>query len=207
MPGETLYRESIRIPVMTWLAAGTFAAAMVFVGLAFTNPFAESAFRNSQSGAFFIPAALFFALALFATAFGKFNIIASDERLTISAGMNANSVKWNEIDSAGEDFSRRALGNVLTAVPTIVDGESAMVYSISKLPRIDLSLKNKSLRRIIFSTRQPEELLKIIQEQARKARGTPVILEKSPPEMVHINAFGPPGNFDGVGGPPPFPIP
>jgi hypothetical protein len=207
MPGETLYRESIRIPVMTWLAAGMFVAAMVFLGFAFINPFAEVSVRNSQSGAFLIPAALFFALAIFAVAFGNFNITASDERLTLSAGMNANSVKWNEIDSAGEDFSRRKPGNVLTAVPTVVDGESAMVYSIGNLPRIDLSLKNESLRRIIFSTRQPEELLKIIQEKARKARGTPVILENSPPEMVYINAFGSPGNFDGVDGPPPFPIP
>jgi hypothetical protein len=150
---------------------------------------------------------LFFALAIFAVAFGKFNIVASDERLTLSAGMNANSVKWNQIDSAGEDFSRRPPGNVLTAVPSILDGESAMVYSIGKLPRIDLLLKNDSLRRIIFPTQQPEELLKIIQEKASKARGTPIIIENSPPEMVHINAFGPPGNFDGVGGPPPFRIP
>jgi hypothetical protein len=184
-----------------------FAAAFVFVGFVFLNPFAESAARNSQAGGFFIPAALFFALAVFAVAFGKFTIIVSNERLTISAGMNANSVRWNEIDSAVEDLSRRPPCNVLTAVPTLLDEESAMVYCIGRLPRIELSLKNERLRRIIFPTRHPNVLLKIIQEKARQAWGIPLTIENSPPEMVHINAFGPNGNFDGVGGPPIIPIP
>jgi len=207
MPSETLYREYIRIPVMTWLGAGMFAVSLVFVGFAFFNPFAELAARNPQSGAFFIPAAVFFALALFAVAFDKFSIIATRERFTISAGMNANSVKWNEIDSAVEDLSRRPPCNVLTAVPTVLDGESAMMYCIGRLPRIDLSLKNERLRRLIFPTRQPDALLKIIQEKVRKDRGIPITTEKDQSELVSINAFGAPGTFDGIGGPPPLSLP
>ena len=207
MPSETLYREYIRIPVMNWLAAGMFAAAFVFLGFAFFNPFSESTARESQAGAFFVPAALFFALTLFAVAFGKFSVIASNDRLTISAGMNANSVKWNEIDSAVEDLSRRPPCNVLTAVPTVLDGESAMMYCIGRLPRIDLSLKNERLRRLIFPTRQPDALLKIIQEKVRKDRGIPITTEKDQSELVSINAFGAPGTFDGIGGPPPLSLP
>ena len=205
--GQELYREDIKLPFMNLAAAGLVIAALVFVGLVFINPFAEITGRNQQTGVFWIPAALLFALALFAISFGKFTIIVTPQRLSVGAGMNANSVAWSEIESVGEDYSRRQPRNVLTAVPIVLDGQSAMVYAIGDLPRVELVLKNEHLRRLIFPTRQPDVLLSIIKDRSRKARGMPVISEKEQLEMVSVNAFGKPGTFDGIGGPPPFSLP
>ncbi len=204
---NNLYYEEIRLSAIGRLALGMLVLALVFVALVFFDPFAVSNKGDSQSGIFWVPASLFFGLAWFAGFMGKFTIIATDKRLIISAGMNSNSISWSEIASAGEDYSRRPPCNVLTAVPSVQGGESVMVYAIGRLPRIELTLKSEPLRRIVFPTRQPDVLLKLIQEKARQARGIPITIEKDDLEMVSANVFDIPDPFGQIGGPPPFPLP
>jgi hypothetical protein len=125
--GGQLYLEEIRLPAIGLVAVGMLVVAMVFVTLVFIDPFAVSNKGDSQSGIFWIPASLFLSLAWFAWFMGKFTIIATEKRFSVGAGMNSNSIAWQEIVSAGDDYSRRPPCSVLTAVPTILDGESAMV--------------------------------------------------------------------------------
>ncbi|QNT76592.1 hypothetical protein [Dehalogenimonas etheniformans] len=202
---EVLYREDIRQPVMK-LAAGAMAfLAIVFVVLAFTDPFAAGG-RGDGAGEFFIPAALFLILATFVISFGKFTVIATSDRLNIIAGMNSNSIYWAEIESFGEDFSRRSPGNPLTAVPTAQDGERVMVYAIGSLPRVEVQLRLNNLRRLIFPTRHLDELMNLIKE---RSRNTPEISAdrtvQPEEELVKIDWDRQwPGGF---GGPPIFRLP
>ena len=206
MPSGEVYREEIRLSAIGWVAVAMLVLALVFIGLVFIDPFTASNMGNSQSGIFWIPATLFIGLAMFAVFIGKFTIVATAERLSVGAGMNSNSVAWAEIASAGEDYSRRPPCNVLTAMPTVLNGESVMVYAIGCLPRVELTLKNERLRRIIFPTRQPDVLLAIIQERIRNAR-TAAAEGRAPKDVIASIADEDRGTPDGVGGPPPFIFP
>ncbi len=206
MPGGELYREDIRLPAIGWVAVAMLLFAMSFIALAFIDPFGASSRGDSQSGVFLVPAFLFICLAGFAWFMGKFTIVATDKRLSVGAGMNSNSVAWAEISSAGEDYSRRPSCNVLTAVPSVLNGESVMVYAIGCLPRVELTLKGETLRRLIFPTRNHDKLLEIIRDRTKLARNTtPEIKDTQEAEMIYFNRDR--GWPDGVGGPPIFPLP
>ncbi|XUW99489.1 MAG: hypothetical protein TUN42_06225 [Dehalogenimonas sp.] len=179
--------------------------AIVFVVLALIDPFAAGG-RSDGAGGFFVPAILFFILAIFAISFGKFTVIATSDRLNIIAGMNSNSICWGEIESFWEDFSRRSPGNPLTTVPIIQDGERVMVYAIGGVPRVEVQLRGESLRRLIFPTRHPDQLLNLIKEKSRNKPEVDADGNLQPEEeLVRIDWDRQwPGGF---GGPPIFRLP
>jgi hypothetical protein len=203
---ELLYHEDIRPSVMKLAASVMVLLAIMFIVFAFTNPFAAAGTRGDEAGGFFVPAILFFLLAIFAISFGKFTIIATSERLNIIAGMNSNSIRWGEIESFGEDFHRRTHGNPLTAVVTMQDGEGVMIYAIGRLPRVEVQLRKDDLRRLIFPTRHLDELLSIFKERMRNA--SRVKADKTAQSEERLATFNWERQWPGeVGGPPPFPMP
>ncbi|APV44593.1 hypothetical protein Dform_01265 [Dehalogenimonas formicexedens] len=199
-----VYREEIPVPAMVWLAIGLVTGAGVLTVLAFINPFASSG--SDLAGGLFIPAALFLILAAFAASFGRFKIFATNRRFTISAGMNAQSVSWRDIESAAEDLSPHPAGNPLTATLGEIAGQPGIIYAIGALRRIELVLKSEKLRYLVFPTRHSDILLGLIRKMSREARQT----EASKSELSSFltdDDSGDCGQPDGIGGPPPFPIP
>ncbi|MEL7562366.1 hypothetical protein [Dehalogenimonas sp. 4OHTPN] len=203
---EVLYHEDIGLTSARLIAGGIVALSLAFVALAFIDPFGQNGSHGNGAVIFFVPAAAFFILALFAISFGRFKIIATADRLTVSAGMNAHSVTWRQIESVSDDLSRPQPCNPMTAVPTKIAGETAMIYAIGCLPRLELALKNDALRYLLVPTRNPEPLLKLIRDKAREARRFGFGDKESSDQLVDVDALDR-GRPDGVGGPPPFYMP
>jgi hypothetical protein len=200
---DAVYREDVRLPSAIWLSSAALILSLAFLVFIFFDPFGWQPGSDPGAGVLWVPVVAFIALAWFTLSVGKFSIIVTPERLSVAAGMNANSVTWADIDSASEDLSRRAPCNPLTAMPSVLDGEKTMVYAIGCLPRIEISTNNERLRRLIFPTRNPDALLEIIRERTRTARRA-AAWGGVQQGIISDNAIDDRGRPDGVGGPPPF---
>ena len=99
--------------------------------------------------------------------FRQLNIILTTEYIVVNYGLLKQQFMWNDInDCYLDDASAIVYGGFGLRVASY-KGKTRLVYNTVKSPRIVLSIKDGSFEEFVFSTKNPEEIIKIIEQKIK----------------------------------------
>ena len=98
--------------------------------------------------------------------FSRYSLKMTSNAIKVSYGLSKHSILWNNIaDCYLDTTSIRSYGGWGIRVAN-VNGQWRLGYNVVGYPRVLLSLKQGRFREFVFSTNNPEEVIKIIKQQS-----------------------------------------
>ena len=118
---------------------------------------------------FYLAMGLFFALMIFIISnFGKLDISATSESITVRYGMFKKVMRWEDVGDCYTDespvFSYGGFGIRIG----MVNGKRRLVYNVLGGARVVLGLKKGRFNEFVFSTRDPEAVMDMIKGRIGK---------------------------------------
>ncbi len=161
MRTDTIYEESI----VSKGTAGAFAviAAVMFFLTAYqliSSPLSESI---ALTAIFLVLGAVFLDLA---RNFYRLLIRVTPAEITVGFGLFRHRYPWHTVQSCRVDETPTPGYGGWAIRLSKVDGGRRLVYSVMPGPRVELSLATGRFREIAFSTRNPEEVTRIVRKHA-----------------------------------------
>ncbi|MGC9443319.1 MAG: hypothetical protein ACP5E9_00060 [Candidatus Methanospirareceae archaeon] len=159
-PEKALYEE--RITVWSFTAILGFVSAVfvsvviyqVLIGALGTNP--------APNGFYILMALLFFALAI---TFSTLRITLSPRSIVVRFGRIKRTIPWDLIERCYMDkVTNLRYGGWGIRIGR-VGGKWRLVFTIIGAPRVVLTLKRGRFKEFVFSTRRPDEMVRIIRQR------------------------------------------
>lgn len=161
MRTDTIYEESI----ISKGTAGVFAAIAVIMFFLtayqlLSGPLGE---RLAPTALFLVMGAVFLDLA---RNFSRLLIRLTPGEISVGYGLFRHRLSWSRIENCRVDETpaRRYWGWGIRLAK--MDGKWRLTYSVLGGPRVVLSLTTGRFRDLVFSTRNPEEVAKIVRKYA-----------------------------------------
>ncbi len=157
---EYLYKETIFLWVFTALMCMV-TAFFLFVVLyqILVGPLGDNPPPNLV---FFLMALLFLGITI---AFSKLSITMTSRSVIVGYGIFTRTIPWETIERCYEDaVSSLRYGGWGIRIGR-VKGKWRLVYNVIGGPRVVLSLKSGWFKEFVFSTKNPEQVMKIIRQR------------------------------------------
>ena len=161
MQADEIYQEAVPFTIIKWILAMEIATTIFFLCLFISQ----------------IPAGLswlylgMFLLFLVSTAlianFIKLTISVTPESITVAYGRIKYSIPWSRIESAYLDKNLGIFYGGWGIRMAKVKGEWLLVYNVIGSPRVILKLNGGRFGQFVFSTKHPDEVLNIVEQQIR----------------------------------------
>lgn len=97
--------------------------------------------------------------------FRKLKIRIDSEDITAGYGIFKNTISWNKVEKTYLDEASTARYGGWGLRIGRVKGNWRIVYNVVSGPRVVVSSKKGTFRELVFSTKKPEEIMKIIEEK------------------------------------------
>lgn len=158
---DVIYEEANFSKVITAIMA---SVAVLLLGLALYQLLvAPIGFRPAPTAFYLGIAAVFIFLAV---SFSRLIIRMTPDSLQIGYGVFRRRIPWSEIEGADVDeLSALREGGVGVRVLK-VKGKWRIVYSVVGGPRVVLSVRSGRFREVVFSTKNPEEVVALVRRYA-----------------------------------------
>jgi len=161
-PNE-LYREELSFPVALWATFALGLAAVFFLYAASAEP----AGGNQPPSGYFLGMGVFMALVtLVVFQFRRLAISITLEAVTVSFGWFAYRIPFHNIVSIFIDEKPGIVYGGWGLRIASTRGKLALVYSVLNAPRVVIERTGSRYAYFLFSTRQLQEVLNIIRQQA-----------------------------------------
>jgi hypothetical protein len=98
--------------------------------------------------------------------FVRLNILITSESLTVNYGMIAHHIPLENIERCYLDQTSAIKYGGFGIRIARIDGKWRLVYNLAASPRVVLLLKSGSFREFVFSTENPDEVLRIINDRS-----------------------------------------
>jgi hypothetical protein len=119
-----------------------------------------------------IVTAVFLAVMLIMAAvlltFGRLAITMTTREITVSFGLSKRRFGWEEVEDCYLDETSAARYGGYGIRGGIYNGQQRLVYNVTNAKRVVLKVRGKKYDEFVFSTRKPEQCMRIIRMQIGK---------------------------------------
>ncbi len=168
-----LYREEIRDPavmVVTW-PLGLFAlgSLAVFLYQLFVGPMGKN---PAPTWFWAVMAAVFIGVFWLVKGLTRLVIELNEEHLVVRFGAFRSKIPWERVIEAKED-ERSVLSYWGVGLRLVrLRGRWVLAYIPgARAKRVAVTLRGGMVRELVFATRNPDEVLRVIHERVEKAKG------------------------------------
>jgi len=166
---DEIYREKIPFPVMKLVVAVMVAFTLLFLGLflyqLLVGPIGENPAPN---WCFLVMFLIFTVINVVIFNFRELTISITPGSLRVAYGRISYVIAWDNVADCYLDKNPgMAYGGWGIRIGRTA-GKSVLVYNVMSTPCITLTLKRGRFAQFAFSTRQPEELMGIVQQRIGK---------------------------------------
>ena len=162
MSSVTLYEETITWKFIILLVLGVLGFAVGAMIFAYSNEPVES---PAVPLSILAVAALGLAITL---NFSRLSIKATLEGISVGFGRMRASFKWEQIEDCYVDKASALRYGGFGIRGGRFEGKSRLVYNITNAPRLVLKVKGAKYDEFVFSTKKPDELMRVIKSQITK---------------------------------------
>lgn len=103
--------------------------------------------------------------------FSRLSIRATLEGISIGFGRIRTSFRWEQVEDCYPDEASAIRYGGFGIRGGRFKGKSRLVYNITGAPRLVLKVKGSKYDELVFSTKRPDELMRIIKGQIRSEAG------------------------------------
>ena len=125
-------------------------------------------------GAIFLPTPFFVFLILLLVAiltnFSRLTIRMSPENITVGYGRITRQIPWENIESCYLDETSAIFYGGFGIRFARIRGKWRLVYNIMSTPRVVLALKSGGFQEFVFSTKNPDEVMNLINDRIAGAK-------------------------------------
>jgi hypothetical protein len=164
---NALYRESLPFRGMNYIVALLAALVVGELGVVIYNSLAEPIGPPELTGVFLGEALLLGAVAIFIRQFRRLDIVLTYDAVILRFGRIKKTVPWSAIDSYRVITQRRYLTSGGWRLNLGAHGWQEE-YTVLGSPRIELALNTGRIRRVLFSTANPQEIAGVVRKRTGK---------------------------------------
>lgn len=163
MSSVALYEETLTWKLIIALVLGVLAFSAGVVMYAYSNDPDED------------PMAPFAILIIVAVGLGttlnfsRLSIRATPEGISVGFGRIRASFRWDQVEDCYPDSASAIRYGGFGIRGGRFEGKNRLVYNITGAPRLVLKVKGSKYDELVFSTKHPDELMRIIKSQIRSA--------------------------------------
>ena len=166
MKADEIYHETIPFPLMRVLVITEtlFAAAFLslFIYQVTAGPIGDS---PAPDWFYLLMMAIFVGVIALLTNFTRLTVSITPDAITLAYGRIKYSIPWQRIEGCRQDKNPGITYGGWGIRMAKVGGKWVLVYNVIKVPAIVLELKEGRFSQFVFSTKRPEEVMNIIQQQ------------------------------------------
>jgi len=166
MEADSIYQETVPFPLIlvVLLLLGAVAALMLGL-LIYQLAVAPLGSRPAPDWYYLVMFLFLTAICALVANFRRLNISITSQGVKVSFGMIRRSIPWGEVEDCYPDETV-ALGYGGWGIRVAkVRGKWRLAYTVVGHSRVVLSLRMGRFREFVFSTRNPQEVLRIARQQ------------------------------------------
>ena len=168
MQASEIYHESIPFPLVRVLVIAEVGLAAAFLFLFIYQATSGPIGSNPAPNWFYLlMMAIFAGVAALLTNLARLTISMTADAITVGYGRFRYTIPWQRIESCRQDKKSGIAYGGWGIRMAKTGGKSILVYNVIRAPRVILELKEGRFSQFAFSTRHPEEVINIIQQQIR----------------------------------------
>jgi hypothetical protein len=169
MPGDEIYREKIAFTVGKLVVVLMICLAALFLALFLyqlsVHPIGENPAPNWYYLVMFL---VFSGVSVLIVNFRELTVSATAQAITVAYGRIKYTITWDNVkDCYLDEKAGIAYGGWGIRIGT-ARGKSVLVYNVIGSPRVVLELNKGRYSQFAFSTRHPEAVMGMVQEQIGK---------------------------------------
>lgn len=96
--------------------------------------------------------------------FSQLTIIMTSESIAIGFGLFKKTIMWDNIKNCYQDEASAIRYGGFGIRISNYKGKTRLVYNVMKAPRVVLSIKEGNFEEFVFSTKNPEKIIKIVKQ-------------------------------------------
>lgn len=162
MSSVTLYEETITWRLIIVLVLGVMCFAAGVTVFAYVNEPGED---PTSLLAIIIVAAIGLGITF---NFSRLSIRATFEGISVGFGRIRTSFRWDQVEDCYMDAASSIRYGGFGIRGGRFDGKNRLVYNITGAPRLVLKVKGAKYDEFVFSTKRPDELMRVIKGQIQK---------------------------------------
>lgn len=163
METDAIYREVIPFLVAKVIAILMGALSIVFLVLLLVQILGTPIGKNpAPDWMYLILSVIFLGTTWLVYNLRELTISINKSSVIVSYGRISYSIAFDNIETATIDTSPGIAYGGWGIRMAKIKGESALIYNVIAQPRVILNLKSGRFKRFAFSTKQPDEVIKLI---------------------------------------------
>jgi hypothetical protein len=169
MPADEIYEETIPFLVgklvMALMIALSLLFLFIFIYQQLSGPVGS---RPAPDWLYLVMFVLFAGISYLVTSFRKLTISITSQVIKVTFGIFKYTISWGNVEGCYLDKNPGiAYGGWGVRIGK-TKGKSVLVYNVVAAPRVILELKKGRFGQFAFSTKRPDEVMTIVQQQIRK---------------------------------------
>jgi len=169
MHSDEVYREKIPFLVGKLVVVLMIGLTALFLGLFFYQLLAQPVGeRPAPNWYYLVMFLVFLIISILVVNFWELKVSATSQTITIAYGKIKYTIAWQNVKSYYQDTNTGLAYGGWGIRVGFARGKSVLVYNVIGYPRIVLELYEGKFAQFAFSTRQPEAVMDIVQNQTGK---------------------------------------
>jgi hypothetical protein len=167
MSADELYEERLPFPLITVVTALMFLIALLMLALLIIQMVVGPIGNTPAPDWFYLVMFIFMtAIGFLVVNFRALVIRVTDQAITVSYGLIKRRILWGDVESGFRDESPGLRYGGWGARIVRVEGRWRLAFNVIGAPGVVLCLRRGRVREFMFSTKNPEQVLGIVAQQA-----------------------------------------
>jgi hypothetical protein len=104
-------------------------------------------------------------MTVIVVAFSRFTLVMTNSGITVGFGVSKGRFRWGEVEGCRLDEASMLRYGGFGIRGGVYDGKKRLVYNVTGAKRVVLKVKGRKYDEFVFSTRNPEAVMRIIRMQ------------------------------------------
>lgn len=110
---------------------------------------------------------IFVVITAIVTSFSRFSVVLTNSGLAVGFGASKGRFRWDEVEDCYADEASAVRYGGFGIKGGVYQGKKRLVYNVTSAKRVILKVKGRKYDEFVFSTKNPEQVMRLIRMQIK----------------------------------------